>query len=123
MKGKRPMTKSFEVQRADKEITRHREALEAGRGDPVFHRRKMAEWFEHRCKYVDPREEPITDDLPLKINGVDAATFIKLAYGLRADLSGPGHFDLDDPVQTELRHIRDWITMAEKDALDSRKAA
>jgi hypothetical protein len=56
----------------------------------------------------------------LLINGVEAATFIKNAYDLRDDLSGPGRYDLDDPVQTELRCIRDWITMAENDALKSR---
>jgi hypothetical protein len=47
----------FEVQRADREIARHRAALKAGRGDPAYHRRKLSEWFEYRCQYVDPREK------------------------------------------------------------------
>lgn len=57
----------------------------------------------------------------LEINGTPAARFIKEAYDLGEDLNGPGRFDMNDPVQKELRQIRDWINMAEKDALDSRK--
>jgi hypothetical protein len=56
----------------------------------------------------------------LEINGVPAAKFIKEAYGLGEDLSGPGRYDLQDPTQTELRQIRDWISMAEHDALQAR---
>jgi hypothetical protein len=56
----------------------------------------------------------------LKINGVEAVTFIKQAYGLGADLNGPGRYDLSDPVQTQLRHIKGWIEMAERDALRAR---
>jgi hypothetical protein len=58
----------------------------------------------------------------LRINGEDPASFIKKAYGLGGDLSGPGRFDMDDSVQKELRRIRDYITMAEHDALDARKS-
>lgn len=56
----------------------------------------------------------------LTINSVPAATFIKDAYDLGDDLSGPGRYELDDPIQTELRHIKGWITSAEHDALQSR---
>ncbi|HEY4451046.1 MAG TPA: hypothetical protein VGN13_05580 [Solirubrobacteraceae bacterium] len=57
---------------------------------------------------------------PLTINGVDAADFIKRAYGLGSDLRGPGFFDVGDPVQKNLRHIKGWIEMASRDALASR---
>lgn len=56
----------------------------------------------------------------LTINGEPAATFIKNAYDLYDDLSGHGRYDLDDPIQTELRHIKGWIQMAERDALQAR---
>ena len=55
----------------------------------------------------------------LEINGKPAVEFIKEAYGVHP--SGEPRYDLDDPVQTELRQIRDWITMAERDALKGRK--
>lgn len=58
----------------------------------------------------------------LTIEGVPAAQFIKEAYDLGADLNGAGRYDLNDPVQRQLRHIRGWIQMAEHDALGSRKA-
>jgi hypothetical protein len=57
----------------------------------------------------------------LEINNVPASKFIKEAFDLNDDLSGPGRFDMHDPIQTELRHIKGWITMAENDALESRK--
>jgi hypothetical protein len=57
----------------------------------------------------------------LTIEGVPAAKFIKEAYDLGADLTGPGRYDLDDPVQTQLRHIKGWIEMAERDALKGRE--
>ncbi|MGD0386770.1 MAG: hypothetical protein ABSB73_11630 [Solirubrobacteraceae bacterium] len=60
--------------------------------------------------------------MPLLINGVPAARFIKRAYDLGDDCNGPGRYDLDDPTQKDLRMVRDWITMAEHDALDSRRA-
>ena len=62
----------------------------------------------------------MTDDNLLMINGENPASFIKKAYGFGVDLSGPGRYDVNDPVQTELRRIRDWITMAEHDALEAR---
>lgn len=58
----------------------------------------------------------------LRINGVPAAKFAKRAYDLGDDLSGPGRFDMRDPTQAKLRRVRDWIAMAEHDALDARKA-
>lgn len=58
----------------------------------------------------------------LALEGSHVACFIKDAYDLGVKLDGPGRYDLGDPVQTQLRAIRDWITMAERDALDSRKA-
>lgn len=57
----------------------------------------------------------------LTIDGIPAATFIKEAYGLNDDLSGPGFYDLDDPTQTQLRHIKGWIEMAQHDALKARR--
>jgi hypothetical protein len=71
-----------------------------------------------RDNNLNPRE----GRLPLKLNGMNPAEFIKLAYGFGADLNGPGRYDLDDPVQTELRHIKGWIQMAERDASDARKS-
>jgi hypothetical protein len=65
-----------------------------------------------RC---DPSDE-------LRINGVHAARFAKRAYDLGDDLKGPGRFDMKDPTQAKLRRVRDWIQMAERDALDSRSA-
>ena len=56
-------------------------------------------------------ERPIWKPI-LEINGVPAATFIKRAYDLG--------YDLDDPVQQQLRHIKGWIEMAERDALQAR---
>lgn len=56
----------------------------------------------------------------LKINGIDACTFIKRAYDLGDHLEGRGRYDHNDPIQTELRHIKGWIEMAQRDALDSR---
>lgn len=57
---------------------------------------------------------------PLRINGIKAVKFIKRAYGLGGDGEGTGRYDMSDPVQTELRHIKGWIQMAERDALDAR---
>jgi len=57
----------------------------------------------------------------LRINGVPAATYAKRAYGLGDDLAGPGNYDLMDPTQARLRRVRDWISMAEQDALASRR--
>ena len=68
----------------------------------------------------DANLNPSEGRTPLRINGMRPAEFIKRAYGLGADLNGPGRYERDDPVQAELRRIRDWITMAEKDALDAR---
>ena len=65
-----------------------------------------------RCK---PSDE-------LRINGIHAAKFAKRAYDLGDDLQGPGRFDMKDPTQAKLRRVRDWIRMAEADALDARKA-
>jgi hypothetical protein len=59
---------------------------------------------------------------PLAINGVPAADFIKRAFDLGSSLNGPGRFELDDPIQTNLRHVKAWIEQAERDALDFRKA-
>lgn len=59
----------------------------------------------------------------LTINGIPAVTFIKDVYGLNEDLSGPGYYDLSDPIQTQLRHIKGWIEMAQHDALQSRHEA
>lgn len=70
----------------------------------------------------DENLNPKEAALPLRINGVRAAEFIKRAYGLGVDLNGVGRFDMDDPVQQELRNIKGWIQMAERDALDARKA-
>lgn len=64
---------------------------------------------------------PVEAKLPLRFNGMEPAAFIKCAYGLGEKLDGPGRYDRKDPVQQELRRIRDWITMAEHDALDARK--
>lgn len=69
----------------------------------------------------DNNLNPSEGRLPLRINGMKASTFIKRAYGLGGDLNGPGRYELDDPVQTELRHIKGWIEMAERDTLDARK--
>ena len=60
---------------------------------------------------------------PLRINGLRAVDFIRRAYDLGNDCNGPGRYDLDDPVQTELRHIQGWIQMAQTDALDARRMA
>jgi hypothetical protein len=57
----------------------------------------------------------------LRINGVHAAKFAKRAYGLGDALNGPGRFDMKDPTQAKLRRVRDWIRMAERDALESRR--
>lgn len=59
----------------------------------------------------------------LRINGLHAAKFAKRAYDLGDDLQGPGRYDMKDPTQAKLRCVRDWIKMAESDALDSRRAA
>lgn len=66
-----------------------------------------------RC---DPTDE-------LRINGIHAAKFAKRAYDLGDKLDGPGRFDMNDPTQAKLRRVRDWIRMAEQDALDSREVA
>jgi len=71
----------------------------------------------------DDNLNPVEARTPLRINGVKAAEFIKRAYGLGDELSGVGRYDLKDPVQTELRHIKGWIEMAERDALDARKGS
>lgn len=63
---------------------------------------------------------PPTDEL--RINGIPAARFAKRAYDLGDNLDGPGRYDMSDPTQARLRRVRDWITMAEHDALDARKA-
>lgn len=70
---------------------------------------------------IDANLNPVEAALPLRINGMKASTFIKRAYGLGGDLNGPGRYELGDPVQTELRHIKGWIEMAERDALDARR--
>lgn len=57
----------------------------------------------------------------LRINGIHAARFAKRAYGLGDDLQGPGNYDPKDPTQAGLRRVRDWIRMAEHDALQSRR--
>jgi hypothetical protein len=72
-------------------------------------------------KRTDDNLNPSEGRLPLRINGMKASAFIKRAYGLGGDLNGAGRYELDDPVQTELRHIKGWIEMAERDALDARK--
>jgi hypothetical protein len=74
-------------------------------------------------KRTDDNLNPAEAKLPLRINGIKAAEFIKRAYGLGGDLGGAGRYDQSDPVQTELRHIKGWIEMAERDALDARKAS
>lgn len=71
-------------------------------------------------KRSDANLNPVEAKLPLTFNGLKPAEFIKRAYGLGAALDGPGRFDMNDPVQKELRLIRDWITMAEHDALEAR---
>ena len=77
---------------------------------------------------VDPRSRPYgllvrEARRPLGINGIPAAEFIKRAFDLGHDLNGPGRYEIDDPVQSELRHIKGWIESAERDALDARNAA
>ena len=59
--------------------------------------------------------------LPLRINQLTAVDFIRRAFDLGDDLNGPGRCEIDDPVQGELRKIRGWIEMAERDALDARR--
>lgn len=59
----------------------------------------------------------------LRINGIHAAKFAKRAYDLGDKLDGPGRYDMSDPVQRKLRNVRDWIRMAEQDALDARRDA
>jgi hypothetical protein len=56
------------------------------------------------------------------MNGIPAVEFIKGAYGLLPHQTA--RFDMGDPVQTALRRVKDWITMAEADALneDPRRA-
>lgn len=66
----------------------------------------------------DPQGEQGAD---LTINGVPAAKFVKRAYDLGDDLNGPGRFDLDDPVQRQLRAVKGWIEQAERDALNQGK--
>ena len=78
-----------------------------------FRQRLAAAIEAFRC---DPTDE-------LRINGIHAAKFAKRAYDLGDDLKGPGRFDMSDPTQAKLRRVRDWIKMAERDALDSRKVA
>jgi len=79
----------------------------------------MAQVAERR---KDDNLNPAEGKTPLRINGIKAVEFIKRAYGLAGDLSGAGRYDQSDPVQTELRHIKGWIEMAERDALDARDA-
>lgn len=67
----------------------------------------------------DDNLNPTEARTPLRINGVKAAEFIKRAYGLGDNLNGDGRYDLKDPVQTELRAIKGWIEMAERDARDA----
>lgn len=69
---------------------------------------------------TDDNLNPAEAVCPLRINGIKAATFIKRAYALGSDLNGPGRYDQTDPVQRELRNIKGWIEMAERDALDAR---
>jgi hypothetical protein len=57
----------------------------------------------------------------LRINGLHAAKFAKRAYDLGDDLRGPGRYDMKDPTQAKLRNVREWIRMAESDALNSRQ--
>lgn len=68
----------------------------------------------------DDNLNPGEGKTPLRINGMKAAEFIKRAYGLGDELSGVGRYELNDPVQQELRHIKGWIEMAERDSLDAR---
>lgn len=58
---------------------------------------------------------------PLTINGMRAVDFIRRAYDLGTDLNGPGRYDMQDPIQQELRNIKGWIEMAEHDALEARR--
>ena len=55
------------------------------------------------------------------INGEEPVVFIKKAFGIGegGDYEA-GYFDLDDPVQKQLRMIKAWITMAMHDALQAR---
>lgn len=75
--------------------------------DLILRLRAAIEGF--RCK---PGDE-------LRINGIHAAKFAKRAYDLGDDLRGPGRFDMRDPTQAKLRRVRDWIRMAESDAIDA----
>lgn len=52
------------------------------------------------------------------LNGNRAIDFIKGAFGLATGQTP--RFDLADPTQTALRRIKDWVTMAEADALKER---
>jgi hypothetical protein len=79
------------------------------------------ETAEAYCEKLDGTTPRIKDGI-LFINGVPAPQFIKEAFGLGKDLSGPGRYDQKDPVQQALRNIRDWVRMAEHDALESRNA-
>jgi hypothetical protein len=42
---------------------------------------------------TDANLNPVEARLPLRFNGLEPVEFIKRAYGLGADLSGPGRFD------------------------------
>jgi len=69
---------------------------------------------------ADENLNPVEAKVPLRINGIPAAEFIKRAHGLGADCNGTGRYDHDDPIQAELRRIAGWIEMARHDALAAR---
>lgn len=85
--------------------------------------RQHPEWAAGYVKFIRDNLTQRESRTPLTINGVPAAEFIKRAYGLGADCNGDGRYDHGDPVQTELRHIKGWIEMAQRDALDARSEA
>jgi len=65
--------------------------------------------------------KPTYPDRSPMINSAHAVCWIKDAYDLGVKLDGPGRYDMTDPRQKQCRRIRDWITMAEHDALESRR--
>lgn len=131
------------------ETTQVSKKAQVGAGPHQFRALKEPRWWrgeDDRCIhcYLPKSEHPVTGwvdarplgdtspskpnglregerTTPLTINGVPAADFIKRAFDLGSTLNGPGRFELDDPIQTNLRHIKGWIEQAERDALDARK--
>lgn len=100
-----------------------------GNSDPIDQARSMLDAVEEQRRDLIRRSTRQPDGLllteaalPLTINGVTAAQFIKRAYDLGADCKGPGRYDMHDPVQTALRNVKGWIEMAERDSLDARTA-